>query len=85
MGLVKLLFILAIAGIFYLAFQKIQNKSPGPKNSKGALISQEMVKCAHCDVHLPQITAIEGQDNHWFCSKTHQQAFAEHNTEENEN
>ena len=85
MGLVKLLFILAVAGILYLAFQRIQNKSYRPNNSKGALTSQEMVKCAHCDLHLPKITAIDGQDNHWFCSKTHQQAFVKQHTEDNEN
>lgn len=34
--------------------------------------TQTMVRCAHCNVHLPQDRAIQ-KKQHWYCSPEHLQ------------
>jgi uncharacterized protein len=36
--------------------------------------AQLMVKCAYCDLHIPQQKAVV-QEAHWFCCQQHKDAF----------
>lgn len=38
---------------------------------------QPMVRCAHCGVHTPRISALS-QDDQWFCSQVHLEQSTSH-------
>lgn len=69
MGLVRLLFWIALiaAAVWlwrrYTCPRRKRDTTPQPD-------AQPMVRCAHCQVHLPQAQALQ-QDGQWFCSQAH--------------
>ncbi|WP_124950105.1 PP0621 family protein [Sulfuriferula thiophila] len=64
----KILFFLLIGGGVYLWLRSKRPSSPSSAKPKSA---EDMVRCAHCGVHLPRSEAI-GSEAAWFCSNAHQ-------------
>jgi uncharacterized protein len=62
----RLLFVFAIVAVVYLLFRSYRKNLSGPDR----IVSEDMVRCAHCGVHLPKGESIraEGKD---FCSEEH--------------
>ncbi|MEO8343278.1 MAG: PP0621 family protein [Gallionella sp.] len=66
----RLLLLIAIAAVVYLLIKSyLKNSSRQDK-----LIAEDMVRCAHCGVHLPKGESIlaEGQ---FFCGAEHRNAY----------
>jgi len=79
MGLIRLLSYLVIGWLvwrtvkrWYAGYQqsagKQANKQPNPA------LSTRIVKCEHCEVHLPESDAVV-HDGHWFCNQQHKHAW----------
>lgn len=71
MGLFRLIIILAIIYLgyrLYLSWQK-SKKKPKPEPPKQV---ENMVRCHHCDLHIPETDAIE-HDGQYYCSQKHLQ------------
>ena len=70
----RLLLFLAIAAVVYLLIRSFRRNVPG-KDVPGPdkAVAEDMVRCAHCGVHLPKGESVraEGQD---FCSVEHRDA-----------
>jgi len=80
MGLFRLLIILAIAFLAYRLFRSWQrsiarsSKTPKSKASKQV---ENVVRCHHCDLHIPEAEAIQ-QNGRYYCSQKHLQQDQEH-------
>ena len=77
MGLIRLISYLLIAWLiwrtlknWYIQYQKAARNKP----EKPTRISSKIVKCEHCEVHLPETEAIAHNDQ-WFCSQKHKHAY----------
>ncbi|NOT17818.1 MAG: hypothetical protein HOP20_07115 [Sulfuriferula sp.] len=67
----KLLLLLLVGGALYWWWRK-----PAPRQTKPRVKPTEnMVRCAHCGVHLPQSEAVSGTGV-WFCSALHHDEFS---------
>ncbi|GAB4121324.1 MAG: hypothetical protein Fur0040_01280 [Sideroxydans sp.] len=66
----RLLFLLAVIAVVYLLIRSYRKTPPDPQPSAA---SEDMVRCAHCGVHLPRSEAIQAEGK-FFCSQDHQQA-----------
>ena len=65
MGLIRLLMLLLVAWIVWRIYTILRARATRPPPTV-----EDMVRCAHCAVHLPRSQAIrEGED--WFCSEAH--------------
>jgi uncharacterized protein len=63
----RLIFIVAVvAGVYWLL--KSYSKKP-PKKTETE-VSEDMVRCSHCGVHLPKSESILSGGN-FFCSEAH--------------
>lgn len=79
MGLIRFVFFLLIAGVVWFMVRNYQRKQELRERRKDAetgahLPGARIVRCKHCDVHLPQQDALREGDN-WFCSQAHKQAW----------
>ncbi len=52
--------------------RKLLNPPPPPPQPSKQTFEQ-VVKCAHCGLHIPQNQAIN-EDNRWYCSPQHRDA-----------
>lgn len=66
----RLLFVFAIVAVVYLLFRSYRKNL----SSKDKTVTEDMVRCAHCGVHLPRGESVraEGKD---FCSAEHRDAY----------
>jgi uncharacterized protein len=66
----RLLFLVIIAVAVYLVVKSYRSKRP-PENKP---LTDDMVQCAHCGVHLPkgESLVVQGQ---FFCSAAHRDAY----------
>jgi len=64
----KILFFLLLGGA---AYWWLRTKRPSAPPAPPAQAVEDMVRCAHCGVHLPRSEAI-GAEAAWFCSEAHQ-------------
>lgn len=69
MGLPRLILLAIIIGGGVWLWRRFNSRS---SLSKKDTPTQTMVRCAHCNVHLPQDRAIKRNQN-WFCSSEHLQ------------
>ena len=73
------IFIVVIFVTRLLAIQAAKKRNPPPqapsKRNSAAAGSEEMVRCAHCGVHLPRSEASLIAQNTW-CSSAHAQLGA---------
>lgn len=65
----RLLFWIALIAIAIWLWRRIKNPGSRPP-SPTAEATQVMVRCAHCDLHVPQREALE-RDGNWYCSARH--------------
>ena len=68
--LFRLLFTLALLGALIWFWRR--NRRPSARPTAAEPTSESMVRCAHCNTHVPRRQALQ-QDNHWYCSQAHQQ------------
>ncbi len=68
--MLRLLFIGLVIFMVIMVLRRIlaQSSSPGPASAR--LESSAMVKCSHCQLHVPESEAIKS-DEHFFCSAEH--------------
>jgi len=64
--------VVALVWLLRRAFGTAGNRqNPGRTSSEGVRTRvDELVRCAHCGVHLPRIDA-QTQDGRYFCSREH--------------
>jgi uncharacterized protein len=71
----RLIFLLAIAAVVYLLIKSYRKNESG-KNESGQdkTVAEDMVRCAHCGVHLPKGESIQA-DGKYFCGTAHRDAY----------
>jgi uncharacterized protein len=71
----RLIFFLAIAVVVYLLIKSYRKNASG-KNVPGqdGAVAEDMVRCAHCGVHLPKGESVQA-DAKYFCSAGHRDAY----------
>lgn len=79
MGLIRFLFFIVVVGVAwfmvknYLRKQEVRARRRATEAQIAAGKDGRIVRCKHCDLHLPESQALrEGDD--WFCSQAHRQA-----------
>lgn len=66
----RLLLLVAIVAVVYLLFRSFRKSVPPQEGT----VAEDMVRCAHCGVHLPKGESIQA-DGRFFCSTEHRDAF----------
>lgn len=66
----RLLLLIAIAAVIYLLIGVYRKNIP----QKDKKIAEDMVRCAHCGVHLPKGESLQAGD-HFFCGAEHRDAY----------
>jgi len=66
----RLLMLVAIAALVYLLFKSYRKNIP-PQDKA---LTEDMVCCAQCGVHLPKGESVQSQDQ-FFCSTAHRDAY----------
>lgn len=69
MGLLRLLFLVALIMFAIWAWRRFVS-NPAKKAPTPVASAQPMVRCAHCNVHVPMNTALSHEQN-WYCSSSH--------------
>ena len=62
----RLLLLIGIAAVIYLLIRGYRKNA----DQQGKTIEEDMVRCAHCGVHLPKGESIQS-DGQFFCSAEH--------------
>lgn len=79
MGLIRFIFVLLVLGVAWFVVknylrrkamhaQRVRARNEPPQ------IAGRIVRCKHCDIHLPESEAVRDGDD-WFCSQAHRQAW----------
>ena len=68
--LFRLLFILTLVGALIWFWRRSRRSNRRPPHGEPS--SEGMVRCARCNVHLPQRLALH-QQTHWYCCQAHLQ------------
>ena len=66
----RLLLLVVIAAAIYLLIRSYRRKSEGQQQET---VAEDMVRCAHCGVHLPLSESIKSGDK-FYCSTEHRDA-----------
>lgn len=77
MGLIRYLLILLVFwALWFLAKNWLRKQELREKARKGKtqISSGKVVRCKHCEVHLPEQDALRDGDD-WFCTQAHKQAW----------
>ena len=56
------------------ARRRMDSKPARPASATGKPAAEEMVRCAHCGVHLPRREALAGAASGLYCSEAHRLA-----------
>jgi len=67
----RLILIIAIAAVIYLLFKSYRKQAP----QQDKVAAEDMVRCAHCSVHLPKSESIKAGEQ-FFCSAEHRDAHS---------
>jgi uncharacterized protein len=79
MGLFRLLFVLAVAFVLWRLWVLLTRGNESRRDSAAQRrLSEDVVRCSLCDVHVPSHEAVEARGHH-FCSEAHRQQFLEQN------
>ncbi|OFZ68951.1 MAG: hypothetical protein A2V79_10885 [Betaproteobacteria bacterium RBG_16_56_24] len=75
----RLFLLLAIVAVVYLLIRSYRCRDtsfPYRKNvpQQDEAVAEDMVRCAHCGVHLPKGESIRA-DGHFFCGAGHRDAY----------
>lgn len=68
----RLLMLVAIAALVYLLIKSYRKNIP----QQDKTLTDDMVRCAQCGVHLPKGESVQSQDQ-FFCSTAHRDAYLE--------
>lgn len=74
MGRLLAIFIVVILG--YMIFKSIKRRMDQPESKQLTRSNKKMLKCKHCNVHIPENEAIKHQ-NDVFCSIEHAKHYLE--------
>lgn len=66
----RLLLLAAIAAVVYLLIRSYRKEIPRQDQS----VAEDMVRCAHCGVHLPKSESIMA-GGEFFCGVAHREAY----------
>ncbi|MFZ2301397.1 MAG: PP0621 family protein [Gallionella sp.] len=66
----RLLLFIAVAVLIYLLIRVYRKDKP----RKDKKIAEDMVRCAHCGIHLPKGESIQAE-GHFFCGTEHRDAY----------
>jgi uncharacterized protein len=66
----RLFLLMAIAVVVYLLIKSYRKNVP----QQDKTVAEDMVRCAHCGVHLPKGESIQA-DGHFFCGAEHRDAY----------
>lgn len=66
----RLLFLIAIVVVVYLIIRIYRKGAPRPDLP----VVDDMVRCAHCGVHLPKGESVQA-DGWYFCCAEHRDAY----------
>ncbi|MFA6970980.1 MAG: PP0621 family protein [Gallionella sp.] len=67
----RLIFLFAIAAVVYLLLKSYRKSAPKQAEEKSQ--AEDMVRCAHCGVHLPIGEAVRSGEQQ-FCCAAHRDA-----------
>lgn len=70
----RLFLLLAIAVVVYLLIKSYRKSVSEKKESGQEGAAEDMVRCAHCGVHLPKGESVQA-DGKYFCSAEHRDAY----------
>lgn len=71
----KLLVLIALIALVYWLLRGYRRQlDRGPANAEAKAQEENMVRCAHCGVHLPSSESIT-TDGRFFCSDEHRRLF----------
>lgn len=70
----RLLFLIAIVVAIYLLVRSYGKNASRQDKPVAKDIAEDMVRCAHCGVHLPKGESILAAGN-FFCSTEHRDAY----------
>lgn len=73
MNLIRLLAIAALIWIIYRMVQTRRRNRGSLGQRPGSTAVENMVKCEHCGLHIPQAEAVYG-DGKAYCSREHLEA-----------
>lgn len=66
----RLLLLVAIVVVVFLLIRFYRKNTP----QQDMAVTEDMVRCAHCGVHLPEGESIQA-DGNFFCSAEHRDAY----------
>jgi len=66
----RLLLLVVIAAVVYLLIRSYRKKSEVQQTDA---VAEDMVRCAHCGVHLPRSESIQS-DGRFYCCAEHRDA-----------
>ncbi len=73
MNLIRLIVIGLIIWLLYRMFVRVLKKPSSQRDEPPKGIARDMVKCAHCGLHIPADEALLHDDRH-YCSPEHRDA-----------
>jgi uncharacterized protein len=62
----RLLLLFVIAAVVYLLIRSYRRKSEAAEKEA---VTEDMVRCAHCGVHLPRSESIRAGDKFYCCAE----------------
>ncbi len=76
MGLSRLLLLLALAAVGYLAWVRMRDRLPrrGHDHPKRETMGGHMVRCTRCGLFVPENDAVRGAKGEPYCSTEHRDA-----------
>jgi len=70
MNLIRLLILGLIVWLLYRMVQRLLNKPRPVQQGRRKAVSTDMVRCAHCGIHIPENEALVRDGRH-YCSEAH--------------
>lgn len=71
----RLLLLFAIVVVVYLLIRSFrENVSGKDVHGQDEAVAEDMVRCAHCGVHLPKGESVQA-GGHFFCGAEHRDAY----------
>lgn len=74
----RLIFLIAIVVAIYLLVRSYGKNASEQNKSEAKNAAEDMVRCAHCGVHLPKSESMLVGGN-FFCSAAHRDAYSKKN------